>query len=88
MAKLSARGRTELLRMEKTYPSEVGNMRATITLMSDGVALIKKTFISPEGKVGHSGGWKVHGRLKKGSTVEDIKASLEKNGYQQVKGRR
>lgn len=81
MAKLSARGRTELLRLERyeneTDPlSDTGEIRPLVrrelALMSDRVVLSKATFTRPDGST-HSAGWSVLGKLKDGQTVETFR---------------
>ena len=53
MAKLSARGRTELARVAKTYaPGDVGQVATyTYALMSDGVILRKTKVVWADGHV-------------------------------------
>lgn len=70
MAKLSARGRTELARVTKTEPrsggfteDDLGSVRVDLTLMSDGVVLTKTTWLKPDGKKDFDTGWKVKAKL-------------------------
>ena len=60
MAKLSARGRTELARVAKTYaPADVGQVTTyTYALMSDGKILRKTKVVWADGAV-TAGDWKV-----------------------------
>ena len=95
MAKLKARGRVELARMEKeAFPtiaedSHLEWKRWTRTLMSDNTVLEKydtqwrpsPTF--PKGNK-HSYGWKVHGKLKAGLTPEQWIEIYKKNGFREV----
>lgn len=75
MAKLSARGRTELARVarEQHYTDrltgEFKEYTVRLALMSDGKVLIKRSWRDENGKTANSG-WTVRGTLKKGITTE------------------
>jgi hypothetical protein len=97
MAKLSARGRTELVRLQKEVSaSDANNLRAngvereqyTVTLMSDGRALKKTvTWFTPgpydRGKVRrHDYGWKDMGKVtQESSDPARFAAHFERRGY-------
>lgn len=84
MAKLSARGRTELARVAKTVTDEDGTERTTKhVLMSDRKVLTWRGWHSVVGK--SNTGWKVRGTLKAGITTEQWIALREAQGYQVVK---
>lgn len=70
--KLSARGRTVLAQVsrKRELPTEIGqespdpgSVRTEFALLSDGVVAVKHTFLKPDGRLDHSGGWKVQSRL-------------------------
>mgnify|MGYP003393231939 CR=1 FL=1 len=67
MAKLSARGRTELARYTLTE-SSVGEsakkIRTTYAVMSDTAILRKTDWLKEDGKLDHSGSWKFVARTK------------------------
>jgi predicted kinase len=72
MAKLGARGRTELLRYSKEGPGD-GDLtdweRTSKAFMSDGTILVKRDVRFRADEMGgksrkHSYGWKVHGKVK------------------------
>jgi hypothetical protein len=66
MAKLSARGRREVWRIEKRVRSEAGGeLVTTLVLMTDGNILRNLKAITPQGKIGHNHGWGQFGKLKK-----------------------
>lgn len=77
MAKLSARGRTEVYRMVKEIPvkpdEDVTYRKRTVCLMSDGTILVKDTvrfkpagsWDDPKGRL-HDWGFKVKGKIKEG----------------------
>lgn len=66
MAKLSARGRTEVWRVEKRVRSDAGGeLVTTLVLMTDGHILKNLKAITPQGKVGHNHGWSQYMKLKK-----------------------
>lgn len=77
MAKLSARGRTELVRVKKqfTYTSSLDGEEVTYTekraLMSD------YTILSTTG-----GGWKVRGKLKKNVKPEMWRDKMLESGWE------
>lgn len=81
MAKLSARGRKELFRMEREINTPDGDnttwQRKTRAVMSDGSVLekwdvrFKPSTYDPRPSV-YSYGWKLHGKLKAGKTIQDI----------------
>lgn len=92
MAKLHARDRTELLRMEKAKDvNDVENViswqRLTITFMSDGTMLEKydvrflpSTFY-PKGKL-HSYGWKRKGKYT--LTIDETRERYKNAGWKEV----
>lgn len=96
MARLSARGRDELVRLEREHDvldSELIDWeRDTIALMSDGKIMRKRdvrfkaSTYSPAKK--HSYGWKVLAKLKAGldpvESIERFAQSYEAKGYVQV----
>lgn len=93
MAKLSARGRTALVRLTKevtaTEPGDgVLREQYTVAMMSDGRALKRTvTWFAPnvfdQGKPRrHDYGWKDMGKLKAGMTPETFAAHFEARGYQ------
>ena len=90
MAKLSANGRKELIRLEKEVPvEETANIsydRRTIALMSDGKVLEKRDVVfkptSWETKPQkHTWGWTVKGKAKEGMTPERFAEIFGKQGY-------
>lgn len=93
MAKLSARGRTEVARWTREDDSPKSDLvswrRSTLALMSDGVLLEKDDVVfKPEGRR-HSYGWKVargafHGPRDSKLTADLVEAWAEKRGYQRV----
>lgn len=99
MAKLTARGRTELVRLEKeVVASEANGLAAsgvarekyTVTMMSDGRAL-KKTVVwfAPDaysrGKERrHDYGWKDMGKVKAGLDAAAFAAHFERRGYRRA----
>jgi len=82
MAKLSARGRTELARIKKD--------NTTHAIMSDWHILRKSSWLDHYTKKKENSGWTVAGKLsKKGSkdireAVEKFVAKMEKGGYERV----
>jgi len=92
MAKLSARGRTELARVEKTvYPTPpdlVTERRYTTAYMSDGTLLQKCDVIFRSDGKRHSYGWIVRGKVDPGLTVEQWLELRARLGYKQVPTRR
>lgn len=88
MAKLTARGRTEVWRVERTTDSSTGGtLRVTLALMSDGNILKKMTSFTQQGKVAHSWGWTVWRKLKKDGNPDRLKERLVGEGYEEVKKR-
>ena len=96
MARLSARGRTELVRLQKTVEAgATNNLSAagvtkeqyTVALMSDGRALKKTvTWFAPgpfdNGKAWRKDyGWKDMGKVKDETTPETFAAHFERRGY-------
>lgn len=91
MAKLSARGRTELVRMEKEDSAPKSDIityeRTTYALMSDGNILQKRDVIFPAGPYDngkdrkHKYNWTVKGKLKKDVTREQFIAAYSKRGF-------
>lgn len=68
MAKLSARGRTELYRVAKQLEGTTTIHKRA--LMSDNVILASYSFLEYDGRHRRSSGWHVHGKLKTGVTPE------------------
>lgn len=91
MAKLSAYGQREFLRMAKEYypeckddtRNEVVWRKKTVAFMTNNRILVKEQARWADG-MKHDWGWKVKGKLKSGVTPEQIKSAYEKLGYQQV----
>jgi len=92
MAKLKARGRTEIFRASKEtrldQPDEIGRVwkKHTIALMSDGNFLDRHAtkwtdHYSPDGVRHDSGTWKVYGKIKAELTVERALEIYAKKGY-------
>jgi hypothetical protein len=93
VAKLHARGRTELARLVRHKgPAPDGSTvasRDTVALMSDGAVLQKYDVTFPanayEGERKHSYGWKT--LLKTKATAERFRAHFEAKGYTAEPGR-
>ena len=93
MAKLSARGRRELLRVERERSTPDGELtiweRTTLAVMSDGGVLSKLDVrfrpdaYEPGGRL-HSYGWKRKGKLAAGKTVETFRQAYERAGWRIV----
>lgn len=92
MAKLSARGRTEVARYSKEAPSQDGMTvrRTKYAIMSDGKVLVEKSFRYTDGhapdwanKGWQSSGWKI-ASLKHGLNADTLPAKLEELGWQKV----
>lgn len=95
MAKLSAMGRKELLRMarERTLEGEVGDPnpvvweRMTYAAMSTGAILSKRQLRWSDG-MKHDYGWKLSCNgtqaKKRGLTLEKVRANLAAKGYAEV----
>ena len=86
MAKLSARGRTEVHRMQKESPRYGSNgetVRTEVALMSDNNVLLKMTYLLEGGKVDYSTGWKSQSKIRKG-TAAAWRAGLLKDGFTEV----
>ena len=91
MAKLSARGRTEIFRMEKEDNAPKSDLityeRSTIALMSDGNILQKRDVIFPAGPYDngkdkrHTYNWTVKGKIKLGVHPDQLMAVYIKRGY-------
>jgi hypothetical protein len=90
MAKLSARGRKELVRVSRTLtlsPEESSvtlERRTTLALMDDRTVLEKLDVVFRSDGAKHSYGWKVRGKAKEGVTVDAFLKAYEKAGYAQV----
>ncbi len=94
MAKLSARGRSEVVRLEKervftpvdddvVSSSFIDWERVTVALMSDGVILKKRDIrFRSDGRV-YNYGWKSFGRFKD-TVSERFTSAFEKVGYKRV----
>jgi hypothetical protein len=90
MAKLSARGRRELVRMvhetDKPKSDQTTWERRTYCLMSDGHLLRKddvrfKPGPYDAGPYLHSWGWKDQGKAKPGMTADQFQSICEAKGY-------
>ena len=91
MAKLSARGRREVWRVEKRVRSDAGGeLVTTLVLMTDGHILKNMKAITPQGKVGHNSGWKQYVKLKKLPKAElpaqqqRVKGKMIEGGFKEV----
>jgi hypothetical protein len=95
VAKLKARGREEIFRVERVRPPAPGNVQGIAevhdyrTLMSDGNVLERMVLhYTPEeaarnyGKKSHDYGWKVRGRAKSGLTLEQLLKLYLDKGWQ------
>lgn len=84
MAKLSARGRTELARLtrDRSITDELINReRITLAFMSDGNILRKRdVWFRSDGRY-HSYGWKVLKRLHAHDDIDGAIADYEKKGF-------
>ena len=89
MAKLSARGRKELVRLTKEINNPSESLlweRRTIALMSDGNILEKRDIqflpneYHPKGEK-HTWGWKNKGKAREGMTVEEFSKLYMDKGY-------
>lgn len=94
MAKLKARGREEVFRVERSRPSEsegVAEVRDFRALVSDGSVLERMVlhYTAEEvarnyGKKSHDYGWKVRGRAKSGLSLEQLLKSYLDRGWSLV----
>lgn len=86
MAKLTARGRTEVWRVQliRRVP-EGGAFRVELALMSDGNLLKKETSFAPDGKKKYDWGWKTFRKLKKDGDPNRLKQNLINKGYEEVR---
>ncbi len=94
MAKLKARGREEIFRVEKTMPgtsSGVAEVRHYRALTSDGSVLERMViYYTPEevarsyGRKSHGYGWKIRGRAKAGKSLEELLKIYLDGGWQLV----
>lgn len=90
MAKLNARGRQELARVEKEFnPSEDVDPtccweRRTYALMSDGKVLRKIDVRWRNDNRLHSYGWHIKGNIKAGVDVTQWLTSYENIGFRKV----
>lgn len=86
MAKLSARGRTELARVsiEKETPDSalVSWEKTTVTLMSDGSIMEKRDVKFRSDNRRHSYGWSVLGKAKAGLTPRQFADIYAKRGFE------
>lgn len=81
MAKLSARGRTEAARFERTTnDDEGGTFTRTLAFMSDGSYLEKLSTVRRDGSR-HSWAWTVGGKYQ---TVGGVREVLARKGYAEV----
>lgn len=90
MAKLSARGRTEVFRLVRTLelkpsddPTDSTHVRYERAYMSDRVVLEKRTYLLANGRVNHNTGWNVAGRLKKTMTFDGAKRNRLEQGWEE-----
>lgn len=90
MAKLGARGRTELVRLEKKIAVEdpsalASERRYSVALMSDEKVLTKMDVVFRADGKKHSYGWKDSGKkIKAGLTVAEFSSVYESQGYVRV----
>lgn len=92
MAKLKARNRTEIVRMEREDNAPKSEIiiweKVTVAMMSDGKMLEKRDVRFPAGPYDngkdrkHTYGWKVKGKLKADMTREKFIEIFSKRGYQ------
>lgn len=94
MAKLSARGRTEVWRVERRVTTDSGGTRVTtLALMSDGHILRNLKSLTAAGKVAHNHGWGQYKKLKKvpkgelAAQQQRVKDKLLEHGFEEVKKR-
>lgn len=86
MAKLGARGRTEVFRASKETPGgsdgnlDIERTRNEVAFMSDRTILAKTTVYYKAGG-SHNWGWKVVGRLKREVSLETAKEARRAAGY-------
>ena len=94
MAKLSARGRTELARVRivrEQMPGTAsssdlhGTGRTERTLLSDGVVLQKRTWFHADGRKDFGDGWKAYG--KQNVDVDAWISRYLESGWERVKRR-
>jgi hypothetical protein len=86
MAKLSSRGRTELVRLTKLDikddpKSLASESRTTVALMSDRTILEKRDVVFRADGKRHSYGWKVFSKVKEGVTPERFVEAFTKLGF-------
>lgn len=91
MAKLSARGRTELVRMTKEDENPNSDLisyeRTTIAFMSDNRILEKRDVVFKNDSFGphkHTYNWTVKMKCKQGVTKEKVIEVYSKKGYKVV----
>jgi hypothetical protein len=90
MATLSARGRSELLRIEETRISVTGTrVRTQRAYLSDGRVLSRNTFLKLDGHVDFDDGWKDLGKWTKagerdGYRLAQIRDRRIREGWQEV----
>lgn len=90
MAKLSARGRKELVRvvLERPLAREDDDLidyeREERALMSDGKILCRRVVRFREGSRRHDYGWNVRGALKAGVNPDEWKLGYLKRGWRIV----
>jgi len=89
MAKLSARGRTEVARFESSTPDH-GTAKRSYVLMSDSTVLWKATWRSEATEYSKartvSSGWRKHGKLKSGVDPQDWIDAMAKKGFVRIYG--
>lgn len=95
MAKLRARGRTEIFKVERAYDTKPGDLAASagifwkkhsITLASDGNILERSSFkvhdkYAPSGVRSEPGTWKIRSKIKAGATAESLLEQYARKGY-------
>ena len=84
MAKLSARGRKEVVRL--SHAGEVDRElvsweKVTVALMSDNTVLEKRDVRFRSDGRPHTWGWKVRGKLAQGKTPAQWEAAYRAKGY-------
>lgn len=80
MAKLSAKGRTELFKASKTLLSPEFHRYVTRAFMSDGTVLRKSRTVYLDGREGHRP-WRVEGKFKPDTDMENVKLGLMAGGW-------
>jgi hypothetical protein len=90
MAKLTANGRTELVRLAKTAPGSdsssgaIETVRTEIAVMSDRKLLQKTTWFK-DGKLDFTTGWKLRSKMREGVEISAICSRYQQLGYEVVR---